>query len=243
MTSSDRPSWDHTWMMMARELAKRSHDPQYQVGALVVPRENTGVLSLGYNGNAPGLPHERESNAPGESGFIHAEVNALIKLDYNLPVKKVMYVTLSPCRMCAKLILAAKIDEVIYADEYRDKGGILLLEREGVKVRRFMSATEKQTSKRQCVHCKSELNLGVGRLGRFCSLLCAVAHEPEEVTSDNHPLKSVIVVTDEKKDVRNPSGKCWNCGKSTASSANMGDATKNRYCSLDCADEDGACSK
>lgn len=124
-------------MTMARELAKRSHDPTYRVGALVVTRENTQVLSLGYNGNAPGLPHERESMAPGESGFIHAEVNALIKMDFNHPANKVMYVTLSPCRMCAKLILSAKIDEVVFCEEYRDRGGIVLLQRKGVKVRQF----------------------------------------------------------------------------------------------------------
>lgn len=139
---NSRPSWDETWMTFAKVLAKRSHDEKYRVGAVIVTRENTQMLSHGYNGNATGLPHEKESEVPGESGFIHAEVNALIKLDFNNPSKKVMYVTLSPCRMCAKLIMNAKIDEVVYHDKYRDLSGIKMLQENGVKVRQFRITEE-----------------------------------------------------------------------------------------------------
>jgi dCMP deaminase len=63
-------------------------------------------------------------------------VNALIKLDFNSPKKKKMYVSLSPCKMCAKAIINARIDEVIYSEEYRDTSGIDLLRHAGIKVRR-----------------------------------------------------------------------------------------------------------
>lgn len=84
-----------------------------------------------------GGPNCRESDVPGESGFIHAEVNALIKLDFNSPKRKKMYVSLSPCRMCAKAIVNARIDEVVYIEEYRDPAGANLLREAGVKVRQL----------------------------------------------------------------------------------------------------------
>ena len=78
-----------------------------------------------------------ESLDPGQSGFLHAEINALIKSDYNNPVAKRMYVTLSPCRTCAKALINGGIDEVIYDDEYRDTSGLNLLRQAGISVRQL----------------------------------------------------------------------------------------------------------
>jgi dCMP deaminase len=105
------------------------------VGAIVVTSDNTQVLSVGYNGNYTGGPNEVESANPGESGMIHSEINALLKMDYNNPKRKVMYVTLSPCRMCAKAIVNAGISEVVYGEEYRDASGLDILRSAGVTVR------------------------------------------------------------------------------------------------------------
>jgi dCMP deaminase len=107
------------------------------VAAIVVTDDNTQLLSLGYNGDHAGGSNTRESSAAGESGFIHAEVNALIKLDFNSPKRKKMYVSLSPCRMCAKAIVNARIDEIVYIERYRDTSGIDLLREAGVKVRQI----------------------------------------------------------------------------------------------------------
>ena len=96
-----RPTWDSIWMAMAHLISQRSYDPRHQVGTIVVTSDNSQVLSIGYNGNYKGGPNEVESEVPGQSGFLHAELNSLLKLDYNNPKRKVMYVTLSPCRMCA----------------------------------------------------------------------------------------------------------------------------------------------
>lgn len=133
--SEDRPSWDEVWMDTARLIARRSCDPRYRVGAIVVTADNTQVLSVGYNGNYKGGPNEVESAIPGESGMLHAEINALLKLDYNNPKRKVMYVTLSPCRMCCKAIVNAGISEVVYDKEYRDTTGIEILQQVGITVR------------------------------------------------------------------------------------------------------------
>jgi dCMP deaminase len=128
-----RPSWDFIWSNVAKTISERSSDPNFKVGAVIVPEDNTGVLSIGYNGDHKGGPNSRESEEPGNSGFIHAEINALIKLDFNNPKRKKMYVTLSPCKMCAKAIINADIKEVYYSEEYRDDSGIRLLEQHGIK--------------------------------------------------------------------------------------------------------------
>jgi len=115
-----RPSWDEIWIDVAKKISERSIDNRLQVGAVVVTDDNTQVLSVGYNGNYSGGPNNVESNSPGCSGLIHAEINALLKLDYNNPKQKKMYVTHFPCRMCAKAIVNAGIKCVIYEQEYRD---------------------------------------------------------------------------------------------------------------------------
>jgi dCMP deaminase len=130
-----RPSWDEIWANFAKQIARRSVDPKYKVGAVVVNDENTQVLSIGYNGDQKGGSNKRESLSMGNSGFIHAEENALIKLDYNNPKYKKMYVTLSPCKMCAKKIVNAGIDEVLYLERYEQSNGIDILIDAGIVVR------------------------------------------------------------------------------------------------------------
>jgi len=129
-----RPSWDSIWMDMAKTIARRSHHPTFQVGAIVVSEDNTQVLSIGYNGSYRGGPNKPLSEKPGCSGLIHAEINALLKLDYNNPKKKKMYVTLSPCPDCARAIVNSNIDTVIYAEQYRDIEGIEILKSAGLNV-------------------------------------------------------------------------------------------------------------
>ena len=135
----DRPTWDEVWMEMAHIISRRSYDPRHQVGSVVITEDNTQVLSVGYNGNHTGGPNEVESITPGESGMIHAEINALLKMDYNNPKKKTMYVTLSPCRMCAKAMVNAGIDRVVYDQEYRITSGLDILRDSGIEVSRFTS--------------------------------------------------------------------------------------------------------
>ena len=134
---SARPNWDSIWVEFANSISRRSYDPRHQVGAVVVTEDNTQVLAIGYNGNYKGGPNEVESEIPGESGMIHAEINALLKMDFNNPKKKKMYITMSPCRMCAKAIVNAGVKKIIYDEEYRDQGGTRLLADAGVEVSKF----------------------------------------------------------------------------------------------------------
>jgi len=133
----NRPTWHETWMSIARSIAERSYDPRLKVGAIIVSNDNTRLLALGYNGNYRGGPHEPDSTDPGHSGFIHAEVNALVKCDYNFNRKKIMYLTHSPCIQCSKLIVNANVSEVIYGEEYRDPNGLTILRSSGIIVNRF----------------------------------------------------------------------------------------------------------
>ena len=132
-----RPEWDEIWANFAQEISKRSIDPKHKVGAIVVNSENTQVLSIGYNGDHKGGPNVRDSLEVGKSGFIHAEINALIKCDYNNPAHKKMYVTLSPCDVCAKAIINAGIEEVIYLERYEQSNGIDILINAGVATRQL----------------------------------------------------------------------------------------------------------
>jgi dCMP deaminase len=137
MIDINRPSWDKIWMSMAETISKRSHHPTFKVGAIIVTSDNTQVLSLGYNGNAKGMSNVPQSNKPGCSGLLHAEINALLKLDFNNPKDKVMYLTLSPCENCAIAVINSGIKEVVYKEEYRDKTGVNLLKGYGIKVRKI----------------------------------------------------------------------------------------------------------
>jgi dCMP deaminase len=130
-----RPQWDQIWIDFAHTIAKRSLDDKHKVGAVIVNEDNTQVLAIGYNGDQKGGPNKRDSMEVGGSGFIHAEINALIKCDYNYPKKKKMYLTLSPCSVCAKAIVNAGIDQVIYCKEYKESNGLNILVNAGINVK------------------------------------------------------------------------------------------------------------
>jgi len=134
MVDINRPSWDKVWMTMAETLAQRSHHSTFKVGALIVTSDNTQVLSLGYNGNAAGMSNVPQSEEPGCSGLLHAEINALLKLDYNNPKDKVMYLTLSPCENCSMAIINSGIKKVIYKNKYRNETGINILKKAGIQI-------------------------------------------------------------------------------------------------------------
>jgi len=133
----DRPSWKEIWMNVAELMSQRSHHPTFKVGAIITSNDNTQILSVGYNGNESGGENEPESCEPGMSGLLHAEINCLLKLDYNNPKDKTMWLTLSPCQQCAKAIVNSGIKNVIYRDEYRDNRGLEILLKSGIKVEKF----------------------------------------------------------------------------------------------------------
>jgi len=139
-----RPSWDEICMDTAIKLAKRStcNTPNRQVGCVIVTPDYSSVLAWGYNGGAAGSDDECDFDAEVEKGSrcqcAHAEMNALTKLDTNGKRDLVMYVTLSPCQLCATLIVNAKcFKEVVYLDDYRAEKPIFILRQAGIQVRKY----------------------------------------------------------------------------------------------------------
>jgi dCMP deaminase len=126
-----RPPLYEVYMRMAEELAKRSTCARLQVGTVITDSALEHVLAIGYNGNARGFPNRCDSNEAGRCGCIHSEMNALVKAPGDLP-DKVAFVTASPCVMCAKLMIQAKVSYLFYRESYREPAGLDVLERGGV---------------------------------------------------------------------------------------------------------------
>ena len=130
---TNRPPLYEVYMRMAEELAKRSTCARLQVGTVITDSALEHVLSIGYNGNVRGFPNRCDSAEPGKCGCIHSEMNALVKARGDVP-DKVAFVTASPCVMCAKLMIQAKVTHVFYREVYRDDGGLGVLEQAGVVI-------------------------------------------------------------------------------------------------------------
>src|SRR3990167_5207726 len=133
--SSLRPEWDEVWMDLAVTLSRRSTCSRLSVGCVVVSFDNTRVLSIGYNGGAAGQRNGCDSVEPGACGCIHAEINAMIKLDFARRGPVCLYTTVSPCVVCARAIVNSRIEGVVFRDHYRDSGpGLDVLRCGGVGV-------------------------------------------------------------------------------------------------------------
>ena len=128
---TDRIPLYEVYMRMAEELAKRSTCARLQVGTVVTDAHLQNVLAIGYNGNARGLPNKCDSTVPGQCGCIHSEVNALVKATGGQR-DKVVFVTNSPCVMCAKLMINSGVTHVFYRRAYRDPSGVEVLTEAGV---------------------------------------------------------------------------------------------------------------
>jgi dCMP deaminase len=130
--------YDEAYMRMAAEWAQLSHCNRKQVGALIV--KDRMIIADGFNGTPTGFPNTCE-NADGETNWyvLHAEANAITKLarSNNSSVGATLYITMSPCRECSKLIHQAGISRVVYRDEYKDPQGLDFLRSAGVELVRL----------------------------------------------------------------------------------------------------------
>ena len=116
------------FMRLAADLAGLSHCRRKQVGAAIVTPDMSAVLAIGYNGPPSGRPNDSCRGGEGACGCIHAEANALVKLEAGGRGGLVLLTTLSPCEHCAGLIVnSKKIESVVYAEAYRDAAGLKVL--------------------------------------------------------------------------------------------------------------------
>lgn len=118
---------------MALEWAKLSHCQRKKVGALIV--KDRMIISDGYNGTPSGFDNQCEDECGKTHWYVlHAEANAILKLASSTQSAKgaTLYITLSPCRECSKLILQSGISRIVYIDEYSDNEGINFLREHGI---------------------------------------------------------------------------------------------------------------
>ena len=120
---------------MAKEWSKLSHCKRKQVGSLIV--KDKMIISDGYNGTPSGF----ENFCEDEDGYtkwyvLHAEANAIAKVSGSTQSTKgsTLYITLSPCRECSKLIFQSGITRVVYSKKYKDLSGVEFLIKSGVSV-------------------------------------------------------------------------------------------------------------
>ena len=128
MKRTDYISWDEYFMGIAMLAAKRSKDPNTQVGACIVSQDNI-IISTGYNGMPKGcsddeFPWDRKGENEAVTKYpyvVHAELNAILNANgRNLQGSRI-YVALFPCNECAKAIIQSGIKEVMYlSDKYND---------------------------------------------------------------------------------------------------------------------------
>lgn len=132
-----RPSFEETFLAMARALSLRSSCARLQVGCVITTADHARVLSCGYNGDAPGrdaLCDPSKVGACCDGGPLHAEENAIIACSAAHDVPKNVYVTHFPCAMCCKRIVRlGGVKRVVYAQEYRSREGEKILTAAGIE--------------------------------------------------------------------------------------------------------------
>lgn len=152
MTASYRPSLDAVLLEMAYAMSLRGTCSRARIGTVIAI--DGRVCATGFNGSPRGLPHcehppdERSTDDPADAPpcrtAVHAEANALVfAARHGVALAgATLYTTMSPCVPCAMLLVNAGITRVIYAVEYRDAGGVDLLQSADVTVQPLDQLTE-----------------------------------------------------------------------------------------------------
>ena len=133
MTEIKQLKYDKAYLKMATEWGKLSHCNRKKVGALIV--KDRMIISDGYNGTPSGFENVCEDEAHYTKWYVlHAEANAILKVAASTQSCKgaTLYITLSPCKECSKLIHQSGIVRVVYTNEYKDVSGLDFLKKAGV---------------------------------------------------------------------------------------------------------------
>jgi len=135
MSAKKQLKFDKAYLRIAREWGKLSHCHRKKVGALIV--KDRMIISDGYNGTPTGFENVCED----EEGYtkwyvLHAEANAILKVAGSTQSCRdaTLYITLSPCRECSKLIHQAGITRLVFHTEYKDRSGLDFLKKAGVEI-------------------------------------------------------------------------------------------------------------
>jgi dCMP deaminase len=132
---SKKNKYDKAYLRIAKEWSKLSYCKRKQVGAIIV--RDRMIISDGYNGTPSGFENCCEDDDGLTKWYVlHAEANAISKVARSTQSCEgaTLYITLSPCKDCSKLIHQSGIKRVVYHEEYKDCSGIDFLRKAGVEV-------------------------------------------------------------------------------------------------------------
>lgn len=115
-------------------MKRRSTCKRVQQACIITDRDFDNIVAIGYNGVGSGEDNDSCTREEGNCGCVHAEMNAIAKLNSSHTYNVLMCIT-SPCKLCARLIVNSKrIGKVIYLNKYRDTQGIDILKDCGISV-------------------------------------------------------------------------------------------------------------
>ncbi len=135
MPKTKQLRYDKAYLRIAEEWGKLSHCKRKQVGALIV--KDRMIISDGYNGTPTGFENYCEDDKGYTKWYVlHAEANAILKVASSTQSCKgaTLYITLSPCKECSKLIHQAGIIRVVYQRGYKDDSGLQFLKKAGIEL-------------------------------------------------------------------------------------------------------------
>ena len=135
MLDKKQKRYDLAYLRMAQTWGELSHCKRKKVGALIV--KDKMIISDGYNGTPSGFENACEDDDNYTKWYVlHAEANAILKVAGSTQSCKgsTLYITLSPCKECSKLIHQSGIVRLVYSKKYEDSSGLEFLEKAGVEV-------------------------------------------------------------------------------------------------------------
>jgi len=135
MKEKKQNKYDRAYLRIAREWGQLSYCQRRKVGAIIV--KDRMIISDGYNGTPSGFENCCEDDAGLTKWYVlHAEANAILKVARSTQSCEgaTLYITMSPCKDCSKLIHQSGIKRVVYQEAYKDNSGIEFLEKAGVEV-------------------------------------------------------------------------------------------------------------
>ncbi|AWH84157.1 CMP deaminase [Flavobacterium album] len=135
MKEKKQNKYDRAYLRIAREWGQLSYCQRRKVGAIIV--KDRMIISDGYNGTPSGFENCCEDDSGLTKWYVlHAEANAILKVARSTQSCEgaTLYITMSPCKDCSKLIHQSGIKRVVYQETYKDNSGIEFLEKAGVEV-------------------------------------------------------------------------------------------------------------
>ncbi len=135
MQKEKQLKFDKAYLRIANEWGKLSHCKRKQVGALIV--KDRMIISDGYNGTPTGFENYCEDDEGYTKWYVlHAEANAILKVASSTQSCQgaTLYITMSPCKECSKLIHQAGITRIVYEIGYKDNTGLDFLEKAGIEL-------------------------------------------------------------------------------------------------------------